>query len=46
VSVTEATKAALRGLFGNAPPLIGLGLAVIVNVAWVGLLGYFIFKLV
>jgi hypothetical protein len=37
VSVTEETKAALRGLFGNAPPL-GLGIAVILNVAWVGLL--------
>ena len=46
VSVTETTKAALRAFFGNSLPLIGLGLAVIANVAWIGLLGYFVFKLV
>ena len=46
VSVTETTKAVLRALFGNAVPLIGLGVAVIVNAAWIGLLCYFVFKLV
>ena len=46
VSVTETTKAVLRDLFGNAVPLIGLGAAVIVNAAWIGLLCYFVFKLV
>jgi hypothetical protein len=53
VSVTETTKAVpstrrnvLRALLGNALPLIGLGLAVIVNAAWIGLLGYFVFRLV
>jgi hypothetical protein len=53
MSVTEATKAALStrreivgNLIGNALPPIGLGLAVIVNIAWLGLLGYIVFKLV
>ena len=46
VSVTEATKAVVRALFGNAVPLIGLGVAVIVNAVWIGLLCYFAFKLV
>ena len=46
VSVTETTKAVLRALFGNAVPLIGLGVAVIVNAAWIGLFCYFVFKLV
>ena len=31
MSVTETTKAVLRALFGNAVPLIGLGVAVIVE---------------
>jgi hypothetical protein len=30
----------------NALPLVELGLAVIVNAAWIGLLGYFVLKLV
>jgi hypothetical protein len=53
VSVTETGKAmsstrrnVLRAVLGNALPLIGLGFAVIVNVAWIGFLGYFFFKLV
>jgi hypothetical protein len=53
MSVTEATKVRLpmrRKIFGKlidrALPLIGLGIAVIVNAAWVGLVGYFVFKLV
>ena len=53
VRVTETTKAApstrrniLPALLGSALPLIGLALAVIVNAAWIGLLGYFVFRLV
>jgi hypothetical protein len=53
VSVTETTNAAPStrrsvspALLGNALPLIGLALAVIVNAAWIGLLGYFVFRLV
>jgi hypothetical protein len=30
----------------DALPLIGLGVAVIVNAAWIGFLGYFVFRLV
>jgi hypothetical protein len=51
--VTEATKAApptrrdiAGNLMGNALPLIGLCIAVVVNGAWIGLLGYLVFKLV
>ena len=39
MSVTETTKAVLRTLLRNALPLIGLGVAVIVNAAWIGFLG-------
>jgi hypothetical protein len=53
VSATETTNAAPSArrsvspvLLGNALPLIGLALAVIVNAAWIGLLGYFVFRLV
>ena len=53
MSVTEATKAmpstrrrVLPALLVNALPLIGLALAVIVNAAWIGILGYFVLKLV
>ena len=53
MSVTETTNAApstrrniLPALLGSALPLIGLALAVIVNAAWIGLLGYFVFRLV
>jgi len=46
VSVTETTKAVLGTLLRNALPLIGLGVAVIVNAAWIGLLGYFVLRLV
>ena len=53
MSVKEATKAALStrrkifgNLIGNALPPTGLGLAVIVNIAWLGLLGYVVFELV
>ena len=46
VSVTETRKPALHTRLRNALPLVGLGVAVIVNAAWVGLLGYFVFRLV
>jgi hypothetical protein len=53
MSVTEATRVRLPmrreivgNLIGEALPLIGLGIAVIVNAAWIGLVGYFVFKLV
>ena len=46
VSVTETTKAVLGTLLRNALPLIGLGVAVIVNAAWIGFLGYFVLRLV
>jgi hypothetical protein len=46
VSVTETTKAALRARLRNALPLVGLGVAVIVNAAWIGFLGYFVLRLV
>jgi hypothetical protein len=35
-----------RGVAGSVLPLIGLGVAVIVNAAWIGFLGYWIFNLV
>jgi hypothetical protein len=53
MSVSEATKAALStrreivgSLIANALPPIELGIAMIVNVIWLGLLGYLVFKLV
>lgn len=53
MSATEAVKSmpstrrhVLRAILGNALPLIGLALAVVVNAAWIGLLGYFVLKLV
>jgi hypothetical protein len=36
----------LRTRMSNALPLIGLGLAVIVNAAWIGFLSYCVLKLV
>ena len=36
----------VRNLMDNVLPLTGLGVAVIVNAAWIGLLGYFFLKLV
>jgi hypothetical protein len=36
----------LGTLLRNALPLIGLGVAVIVNAAWIGFLGYFVLRLV
>jgi hypothetical protein len=51
VSATETTKVVttskiVRNLFDNFLPLTGLAVAVIVNVAWIGFLSYFVFKLV
>jgi hypothetical protein len=53
MSAIETTKAVpstrrkiVRNLIGNALPPIGLGVAVIVNAVWIGLLGYFVLKLV
>jgi hypothetical protein len=46
VSVTETTKAVPGTLLRNALPVIGLGVAVIVNAAWIGLLCYFVLRLV
>ena len=46
VSVTETKKAVLGTRLRNALPLIGLSVAVIVNAAWIGFLGYFVFRLV
>jgi len=43
VSVTEAAQGRVdvaRARLRNTWPLIGVGLAVIVNAAWIGLLGY------
>jgi hypothetical protein len=43
VSITEAAQGPVevaRAGLRNAWPLIGVGLAVIVNAAWIGLLGY------
>jgi hypothetical protein len=45
-SITETTKAVLDNMLRDALPLIGLGVAVIVNAAWIGFLGYFVFRLV
>ena len=36
----------VRARVWTALPLIGLGLAMIVNAAWIGFLGYFVLKLV
>jgi hypothetical protein len=44
--VTETTKAVLPSVVASAIPLLGLGAAVIVNAAWIGFLGYWIFRLV
>jgi hypothetical protein len=46
VSVTDTKKAVLGARLRNALPLIGLSVAVIVNAAWIGFLGYFVFRLV
>jgi hypothetical protein len=44
--VTETTKAVLPSVIASVLPLLGLGAAVIVNAAWIGLLVYWIFRLV
>lgn len=36
----------VRTLIANALPLIGLGVALIMNAVWLCLLGYFVLKLV
>jgi hypothetical protein len=51
VSATETTTVVTtskiaRNLLDNLLPLTGLAVAVIVNVAWIGFLSYFVFKLV
>ena len=53
VSATETTTVVttshgkiVRNLLDNFLPLTGLAVAVIVNVAWIGFLSYFVFKLV
>ena len=46
MSVTETKKAILGTRLSNALPLIGLSVAVIVNAAWIGFLGYFVLRLV
>jgi hypothetical protein len=46
VSVTETKKAVLGTRLRSAVPLIGLSVAVQVNAAWIGFLGYFVFRLV
>ena len=43
MSITEGAQGAVdvaRARLRNTWPLIGVGLAVIVNAAWMGLLGY------
>ena len=43
MSITEAAQGPVevaRARLRNTWPLIGVGLAVIVNAAWIGLLGY------
>jgi hypothetical protein len=44
--VTQTTKAVLPGVIASVLPLLGLGAAVIVNAAWIGLLVYWVFSLV
>ena len=46
MSVTETKKAVLGARLSNALLLTGLSVAVIVNAAWIGFLGYFVFRLV
>jgi hypothetical protein len=51
VSVEQKTRAVasygkVRTLIANALPLIGLGVALIMNAVWLCLLGYFVLKLV
>ena len=51
MSATETTTVVTtskiaRNLLDNLLPLTGLAVAVIVNVAWIGFLSYFVFKLV
>ena len=48
MSITEAAQGPVdvaRARLRDTWPLIGIGLAVIVNAAWIGLLGYGFFKL-
>jgi hypothetical protein len=44
--VTTSHSKIVRNLLDNFLPLTGLAVAVIVNVAWIGFLSYFVFKLV
>ena len=44
--MTETTKAVLPSVIASVLPLFGLGAAVFVNAAWIGLLVYWIFRLV
>ena len=43
--MTETTKAASPSVTASVLPLLGLCAAVIVNAAWIGFLGYWIFRL-
>ena len=44
--MTETTKAMSAGVIARVLPLLGLCAAVVVNAAWIGFLGYWIFRLV
>jgi hypothetical protein len=44
--VTETTKRVLPSVIARVLPLSGLCAAIIVNAAWIGFLGYWIFRLV
>jgi hypothetical protein len=44
--VTETGKAISLSVIARVLPLLGLGVAVIVNAAWIAFLGYWIFRLV
>jgi hypothetical protein len=43
-SPTEATS--IRARVSSALPIVGIGLALMVNAAWVGFVGYCIVKLI
>ena len=44
--MTEITKVASPSVIARVLPLLGLCAAIIVNAAWIGFLGYWIFRLV
>jgi hypothetical protein len=44
--VSETTKAVSPSVVARVLPLLGLCAAVVVNAAWIGFLGYWIFRLV